>query len=61
MFNYGKCKKKITYIEDIKIVAKPPKKEVGEDGLSILPYVVYNIGNSNPESLLNFVKFYRRS
>lgn len=60
IFNYGNCKRDFTYINDIiegvmRVIANPPKREVGEDGLPIPPYKVYNIGNSNPENLLDFV------
>lgn len=60
IFNYGNCKRDFTYVDDIvegviKVMNKPPKKVVGEDGLPVSPYAVYNIGNSNPENLLEFV------
>ena len=60
IFNYGNCKRDFTYIDDIvegiiRVMNKPPKKSTGEDGLPIPPYAVYNIGNSNPENLLDFV------
>lgn len=60
IFNYGNCKRDFTYIDDIvkgvKLVMQaPPERENGEDGLPIPPYAVYNIGNSNPENLLDFV------
>ena len=60
IFNYGNCKRDFTYIDDIvegiiRVMNKPPKKSMGEDGLPIPPYAVYNIGNSNPENLLDFV------
>lgn len=60
IFNYGNCKRDFTYIDDIVtgvkyVMSKPPKKRVGEDGLPIPPYRIYNIGNSNPENLLDFV------
>ena len=61
IFNYGNCKRDFTYIDDIvegvvRVIKKPPKKKKGEDGLPIPPYAVYNIGNSNPENLLDFVQ-----
>lgn len=61
IFNYGNCKRDFTYIDDIvegviRVMDKAPEKEVGEDGLPIPPYAVYNIGNSNPENLLDFVR-----
>lgn len=61
IYNYGNCKRDFTYIDDIvegviKIMKKPPKQEIGKDGLPIPPYAIYNIGNSNPESLLDFVQ-----
>lgn len=60
IFNYGNCKRDFTYVDDIvegviKVMNKPPQKAVGEDGLPIPPYAVYNIGNSAPENLLEFV------
>ena len=60
IFNYGNCKRDFTYIDDIvngvKLVMQvPPKKKKGDDGLPIPPYAVYNIGNQNPENLLDFV------
>ena len=60
IFNYGNCKRDFTYIDDIvegvkRVMQKPPKRKEGEDRLPIPPYVVYNIGNSNPENLLEFV------
>ena len=61
IFNYGNCKRDFTYVDDIvegviRVMQGAPKKEVGEDGLPIAPYAVYNIGNSKPENLLEFVK-----
>ena len=61
IFNYGNCKRDFTYIDDIvegiiRVIKKPPEKKNGEDGLPIPPYAVYNIGNNNPENLLDFVK-----
>lgn len=61
IFNYGNCKRDFTYIDDIvegvvRVMKKPPEKKKGEDGLPIPPYAVYNIGNSNPENLLDFVQ-----
>ena len=60
IFNYGNCKRDFTYIDDIvegviRVIQKAPEKKIGEDGLPIPPYAVYNIGNNNPESLLGFV------
>ena len=60
IFNYGNCKRDFTYVEDIvhgvKLVMQgAPDRKIGEDGLPIPPYAVYNIGNSNPENLLDFV------
>lgn len=60
IFNYGKCKRDFTYIDDIvegiiRVIKGAPEKKTGEDGLPIPPYSVYNIGNSNPENLLDFV------
>lgn len=61
IFNYGNCKRDFTYVDDIvegvvRVMKKPPEKRNGEDGLPIPPYAVYNIGNSNPENLLDFVQ-----
>ena len=60
IFNYGNCKRDFTYIDDIvegviRVMNKAPQKKDGEDGLPIPPYKIYNIGNSNPENLLDFV------
>ena len=60
IFNYGNCKRDFTYVDDIvegitRVINKAPEKKNGEDGLPIPPYKVYNIGNSNPENLLDFV------
>lgn len=61
IFNYGNCKRDFTYVDDIvegvvRVMKKPPEKKNGEDGLPIPPYAIYNIGNSNPENLLDFVR-----
>lgn len=60
IFNFGNCKRDFTYVDDIvegviRVMMKAPQMQVGEDGLPIPPYAVYNIGNSNPENLLEFV------
>ena len=60
IFNYGNCKRDFTYVDDIvegvlRVMLKAPERRVGEDGLPVPPYAVYNIGNSNPENLLEFV------
>lgn len=60
IFNYGHCKRDFTYVDDIvegvkRVMQGAPEKKNGEDGLPIPPYAVYNIGNSNPENLLDFV------
>lgn len=60
IFNYGNCKRDFTYVDDIvegvkRVMQNPPKRKNGGDGLPIPPYAVYNIGNSNPENLLEFV------
>ena len=60
IFNYGNCKRDFTYIDDIvegvvRVMRHAPEKQTGEDGLPVPPYKVYNIGNSNPENLLDFV------
>ncbi|MBP5342930.1 NAD-dependent epimerase/dehydratase family protein [bacterium] len=61
IFNYGNCKRDFTYIDDIvegivRVMEKPPIKKTGEDGLPLPPYKIYNIGNNNPENLLDFVQ-----
>lgn len=61
IFNYGKCKRDFTYIDDIvegvmRVLPEAPKRMNGEDGLPIPPYEIYNIGNNRPESLLEFVE-----
>lgn len=60
IFNYGNCKRDFTYVDDIvegvqRVMHKAPERRNGEDGLPEPPYAVYNIGNSNPENLLDFV------
>lgn len=60
IFNYGNCKRDFTYIDDIVegvqlVMHKAPQRQNGTDGLPIPPYAIYNIGNSNPENLLDFV------
>ena len=60
IFNYGNCKRDFTYVDDIvegvkRVMQNPPERKNGEDGLPVPPYAVYNIGNSNPENLLEFV------
>lgn len=60
IFNYGNCKRDFTYIDDIvegvyRVMKRAPQRRVGEDGLPLPPYKVYNIGNSHPENLLEFV------
>ena len=60
IFNYGNCKRDFTYIDDIVIgvemvMQKAPDRATGEDGLPVPPYALYNIGNNNPENLLDFV------
>ena len=60
IFNYGNCKRDFTYIDDIvegvvRVMGKAPDMAVGEDGLPLPPYAVYNIGNNQPENLLDFV------
>ena len=61
IFNYGNCKRDFTYVDDIvegvkRVMQKPPQRLTGEDGLPLPPYAVYNIGNANPENLLDFVQ-----
>ncbi len=60
IFNYGNCKRDFTYIDDIvegvlRVMQGAPERKTGEDGLPVPPYAVYNIGNSHPENLLDFV------
>lgn len=60
IFNYGNCKRDFTYVDDIvegvkRVMQHAPEKQNGEDGLPLPPYAVYNIGNSSPENLLDFV------
>ena len=61
IFNYGNCRRDFTYIDDIvegiiRVINKAPQRSTGEDGLPVPPYAVYNIGNSSPENLLDFVR-----
>ena len=61
IFNYGNCKRDFTYVDDIvegiiKVMNKAPLRRKGEDNLPIPPYKIYNIGNNNPENLLDFVQ-----
>ena len=60
IFNYGNCKRDFTYIDDIvegiiRVMKGAPEKKMGDDLLPIAPYAVYNIGNNNPENLVEFV------
>lgn len=60
IFNYGNCKRDFTYIDDIvegvkRVMTGAPERKIGDDGLPLPPYAVYNIGNQNPENLLDFV------
>lgn len=60
IFNYGHCQRDFTYIDDIvegvvRVMARPPEKRNGPDGLPVPPYKLYNIGNNHPENLLDFV------
>ena len=60
IFNYGNCRRDFTYVDDIvegvsRVMRKAPERNVGDDGLPIPPYAIYNIGNSSPENLLDFV------
>ncbi len=61
IFNFGNCKRDFTYVDDVvegvkRVMQSAPEKKNGEDGLPIPPYMVYNIGNNNPENLLDFVR-----
>ena len=60
IFNYGNCKRDFTFVDDIvegvqRIMQGAPERKNGEDGLPLPPYSIYNIGNSHPENLLDFV------
>ena len=60
IFNFGNCKRDFTYVDDIvegvtRVMQGAPEKKIGEDGLPIPPYAIYNIGNNQPENLLTFV------
>ena len=60
IFNYGNCKRDFTFVDDIvegvsRVMRKAPERRTGEDGLPVPPYAIYNIGNSSPENLLDFV------
>lgn len=60
IFNYGNCKRDFTYVDDIvegvvRVMQKAPDRVNGEDGLPLPPYAIYNIGNNQPENLLDFV------
>jgi nucleoside-diphosphate-sugar epimerase len=60
IFNYGNCLRDFTYVDDIveglvRVIARAPERKKGPDGLPVPPYAVYNIGNSHPENLLEFV------
>ncbi len=61
IFNYGNCKRDFTYIDDIvegikRVMMTPPERQIGEDGLPVPPYKIYNIGNNQPVNLLDFVQ-----
>ena len=61
IFNYGNCKRDFTYVDDIvegvvRVMQGAPERKDGEDGLPVPPYAIYNIGNQNPENLLDFVR-----
>ena len=61
IFNYGNCMRDFTYIDDIvegiyRVMKGAPEKQMGEDGLPLPPYAVYNIGGGQPENLLNYIK-----
>lgn len=61
IFNYGNCKRDFTYVDDIvegviRVIQGAPERKTGEDGLPVPPYAVYNIGNNQPENLLDFVQ-----
>ena len=61
LYNYGNCSRDFTYVDDIvegivRVMAKAPERRIGEDGLPVPPYAVYNIGGGQPENLLDFVR-----
>lgn len=61
IFNYGKCERDFTYIDDIiegviRVMQGAPEKDIGQDGLPVAPYAIYNIGGGKPESLMDFVQ-----
>lgn len=61
IFSYGNCERDFTYIDDIvegvrRVMMNPPERKNGDDGLPLAPYALYNIGNSHPENLLDFVE-----
>ena len=61
IFNYGNCKRDFTYVDDIvegvvRVMQGAPERKIGEDGLPVPPYAIYNIGNNSPENLLDFVQ-----
>ena len=61
IFNYGDCRRDFTYIDDVvegvvRVIQRPPVKQTGADGLPVPPYALYNIGNSRPENLMDFVR-----
>lgn len=61
IYNYGNCRRDFTYVDDIvegivRVMNGAPARRVGEDGLPIPPYAVYNIGGGQPENLLDFVQ-----
>ena len=65
IFNYGNCRRDFTYVDDIvegirRVMVRAPEKVNGEDGLPLPPYRIYNIGNSSPENLLDFVEILSR-
>lgn len=65
IFNYGNCMRDFTYIDDIvegiyRVMLRAPERKMGDDGLPEPPYAVYNIGNSRPENLLDFVDTLQR-
>ena len=61
IFNFGNCRRDFTYIDDIvegvrRVMEEAPERGIGGDGLPVPPYSIYNIGNNNPENLLDFVR-----
>ena len=60
VFNYGRCLRDFTYIDDIVdgimlVLDHAPERKTGNDGLPLPPYRIYNIGKGRPERLTDFL------